>query len=251
MTKDYQQYVSLYEKHHEGETANSPQYRAAPRESDLVMLQKVAALLPKAPRPSALLDLCCSTGNFLHHLRGRQPELRLCGADLAAGIIGQNLNDPDLAGIAFQVSDIVTDNLAASLGSFSMVTINAALQFLSPGDLEAVVANIAAVLAPGGYFLNFDCYQPYNLELAIHTRTLLYPQGIKKYFHHTGVVTELLTANGFGDIVFEEFNINIDLPESAEAPGDISRTVTLADGRRLQFVGAIYQPWCFLTARKL
>ncbi len=63
------------------------------------------------------------------------------------------------------------------------------------------------------------------------------------------VVKNCLDKLGFTDIIFNPFQINLDLPR-----GDLNRVGTftekLEDGRRLQFSGPIALPWYFLFARR-
>jgi|SRR5215831_17302869 len=75
-------------------------YRGSMRESDKVLIE----LIRGATEPASLLDIGCSTGNLLRHIRCLVPGLRLSGANLSRSAIEQCRVDPDLAGTAFYAS---------------------------------------------------------------------------------------------------------------------------------------------------
>jgi hypothetical protein len=54
---------------------------------------------------------------------------------------------------------------------------------------------------------------------------------------------------GFKSVVFEPFEIAIDLPFSGLEGNPISYTKTTEEGKRMQFRGVLYQPWCHLVAQ--
>ena len=67
-------------------------YAANIRESDKVMLailRDVIAKYEKKDKPLRLLDVGCSTGNLLLHLKYHFPELDLTGGDLAIVVIAR------------------------------------------------------------------------------------------------------------------------------------------------------------------
>ncbi len=247
--KDYQKYVAIYDSH-ESSDPKRKNYRYSPRQSDKILMGLVAEKTASIAQPR-LLDLCCGYGNWLTNLRRSVPNLAIHGMDLAAGIIAQDQKDPELAGITFEVGD-VTDAAAFKkhAGQFDVVTINAATQMLDPDSFWRLVANIGTVLKSGGHFINFDCYQPYHRDLIIISKTDRHPDGTVKHFYHTEQVKQKFAENGFSNCDIQPFEIDIDIPEAATEKGDITRTEKLADGRRYMMLGAVYQPWAFLVARK-
>lgn len=64
-------------------------YAGSMRESDRVLIDRIRELvggaLARGEQPS-VLDLGCSTGNLLWHLKQALPGLRLAGGDVAAGL---------------------------------------------------------------------------------------------------------------------------------------------------------------------
>ena len=59
-------------------------YRDSIRESDKVLIDLIREAA--AGRPARLLDIGCSTGNLLRHIRRLVPGLDLHGGDLAASL---------------------------------------------------------------------------------------------------------------------------------------------------------------------
>ena len=61
-------------------------YKQDARKSDLVAIDLVRQALGGLDK-GRVLDIACSTGNFLRHLRHAMPGLQLVGADLAHAFI--------------------------------------------------------------------------------------------------------------------------------------------------------------------
>ncbi len=231
-------------------SAYQARYVQEPRESDTVILGLVAEILrdlPAARRPGRLLDIGCSTANLLRHLRRACPGLELAGFDLAADVIGQCQRDPDLAGIRFEVMDML--ELPAS-GEFDIVTADAALMFFTDAQFARALARIGGALRPGGALVAFDFFHPYPQGLAIRETSDLHPRGLELHFRPFQLVRAALAAAGFGEIDLRPFTMPVDLVPSAELPLS-SRTVRTAGGGRLCFRGALFQPWCHLRAVKV
>ena len=61
-------------------------------------------------------------------------------------------------------------------------------------------------------------------------------------------VRHLCERHGCRDFVAEDFEIDVDLPRPT-VYGLTTYTERLADGRRLQFTGPLFQPWKFVAVR--
>ncbi len=66
-----------------------------------------------AGKPARVLDIGCSSGNFLRHLNRLVPGLELVGADLTPAVLDQCRADPEIEGIKFEALDIVDLPVAA------------------------------------------------------------------------------------------------------------------------------------------
>lgn len=242
----YREYVADRE-FERGYAEHQQRWRESVRESDRVLLRRIAALRAAAGRPLSLLDVGCSTGNLLFHLRDRHPEDELVGADLMAETVRANAADPALAGIRFDVADVCE---LPYEGEFDVVVANAVLFLFEDADLARAYASIARALRPGGTVLAFDFAHEFGQSLRIVERSATHPDGMPLHFRPFTEIRELLAGAGLVDAEYEPFAIPIDLPRPASDDDLISRTERAADGRRLLFRGALFQPWCHWSARR-
>jgi SAM-dependent methyltransferase len=226
-------------------------YAGKVRESDKVLIglvRDVVGTYYPPPQSPALLDIGCSTGNLLRHLKHQVPGLRLRGGDLARAVIAGCRADPGLADIAFAELNVLD---LAGQGPVELITANAILCVLDQAEFDAALRNIAGALKPGGWFLAFDWLHPFEQEIAIEETTRGFPGGFRFYWRGFERVERALSQAGFDKPLFKPFSMPVDLERPAD-PGDVtSYTVKTAEGRRLSFRGALCQPWCHLTARKV
>ena len=76
-------------------------YTHEPRESDKLSIQILKELLGDGDG-CRILDVACSTGNFVRHLRRAMPAVTLVGSDLAVSFVDQCRADESLRGIEFR-----------------------------------------------------------------------------------------------------------------------------------------------------
>jgi SAM-dependent methyltransferase len=245
----YQDYVTD-ESFLEEYNAYQAKYASQMRESDKVLVGLIKDIL--AHRDSVaehprLLDVGCSTGNLLLHLKRLLPQLDLTGGDLAESSLNECRANPELAGIAFGVLDLL--NLPQT-ASFDMVVINAVLYMMEDFQFELALKNIAGALKPGGTMIVFDFFHPYPQDLHILEVSKSHPVGLRLRFRPIAMAEKALTAAGFEKPVFRPFTLSIDLPPSGGEGDLITYTVPSADGRKLPFRGTLFQPWCHLSATK-
>lgn len=231
-------------------------YAENPRESD----KKLIALIGEAIAPRlqtgekvSLLDIGCSTGNLLFHLKRALPALELTGGDLAPGAIKQCWADPRLTDIHFEVMDIL--DLPSS--RFDIVVGNAVTYFFDPDQYELAVSSIARALKQDGYFLSFEFLHPFLQNLHIVEKSRSHPDGLDIYFRPYSEVEPLLHRHGFGKVAFHPFSIPIDLEKGSTYTDNKtgfedlnSYTVKAESGERMLFRGTLFQPWCHLVAQK-
>jgi len=218
------------------------------RESDKVLLNMVSDIVRASGRTDlALADVGCSTGNLLKHLKGAFPNLKLTGIDLSEIQITAARNDPAAAGISFEVANIL--EMAKTPARFDIVVCNAMLSGFSIPSFAEAVRNVAAAIKPGGTFLSFEWFHPFEQELEIIERSSLFPDGYPLHFRSYGLTERVCHEAGLEKVEFVPFLLPLDLPH----PGFNSvRTYTrnAADGERLQMRGILLQPWCHLIARR-
>lgn len=231
-------------------------YAEQPRESDKVLIRLIASAI--APRLEtgekiSLLDIGCSTGNLLFHLKNALPGLDLTGGDLAESAIEGCRTNPRLAGINFQVMDIFD----LPVGRFDVIVANAVAVYLDSEQYEQSIESVAKSLKKDGWFLAFEWLHPFEQEVQIVERSRSHPDGLKFYFRPFSATRAILSEHGFGDVQFHPFNIPIDLPRDVAYTDnrtgfeDLNTyTMKAETGERLLFRGTLFQPWCHLMARK-
>lgn len=223
-------------------------YAEQPRESDRALVDVVRREVEGTPSP-AILDVGCSTGNLVRHLRRELPEARLTGGDLMEEHLVEARQAADLVGVDFVRMDMLDIDRALD-EAFDVVIANAVLTLFDAVDLRAALCSTRRVLRPGGAFVAFDLMHPYAQELEIHEVSATHPLGIVQRYRPYATVERALRDAGLAPARFAPFEIPIDLPRP-ESDDDIrSFTVTREEGPRLLFRGALAQPWCHLLARR-
>jgi SAM-dependent methyltransferase len=221
-------------------------YAAQIRESDKRLIEMIRPLAAAGAR--TLIDFGCSTGNLLLHLKHALPEMKLRGADLVDAIIEANRKNAALSGIDFAVADMLQPDPQGA--TYDVVVANAALMFFDDAEFDRAVAMLARLVAPGGSFVAFDLFHPFEQEIALVERSQGHPAGLKFCFRSWKTVKRALEAAGLQPPELTMWNMPIDLPAPARPEDITSFTVPTTDGRRLSFRGALYQPWCHVSAKK-
>ena len=223
------------------------------RESDKVLINKIQAIVEAQGGVEGirLLDVGCSTGNLLLHIKRLVPGLNLVGLDLSDTAIERCQANPQLAGIDFVVgSAMAMENLFEQ--PFDIVIANAMVHPLNYEEFEQALTQFSRVLKSDGYHLNFDGFHAFQQEIAImEYSTYGSALGIPIYYRSFARTTEILERAGFDRIEFHPFEMPFDLDRDPENFTDLSTyTVTTAVGKRMSMRGSIYQPWCHLYAQK-
>lgn len=230
--------------------AYQAKYAGQMRESDKVLIGLVRDIVSRhaaAGRRLQLLDIGCSTGNLLMHLRRLLPELDMSGGDLAESSLQQCRDNPALAGIRFERLDLL--DLPPTAG-YDIITVNAVLYMLEDTQFEAALRSLARALRPGGTLLAFDFFHPYAQDLHLIEVSNSHPAGLRLRFRPMPRVERQVHDAGFESPAFRPFSLPIDLPPSGEPDDLITYTIPGADGRRMPFRGVLFQPWCHLSATR-
>jgi SAM-dependent methyltransferase len=227
-------------------------YAENPRESDKrtaqLVLQSLRAMQPLDRRPR-ILDIGCSTGNFLRHLKRLNINADLIGGDLMESHLAACRGNPALAGVAFETMDI----LALTADSLDIITANAVNQLFAPDLYAKALQSIARALRPGGYFIAYELVHDDPVDRKITEISEWNPDGLTFWFRSREGTTRALETAGFDRIAIEPFQIPIDLPEpvpgSFEERNLVTYTVKTEHGR-LMMRGGLVQPWAHIVARK-
>jgi SAM-dependent methyltransferase len=184
---------------------------------------------------------------LLYHLKQQFPEAHLIGWDIFPAILEDCREDPALKGITFEVMDVLDIKAEATA---DVIILSAVLFRFSDHDHGVAWKQIHKALKPKGHVVVFDFYHEFRQTVRIVDETELHPNGLVINLRSQMHMGKQLRDIGFDSIHFHPFNISLDLEH--KEPGDPINTYTrmTKDGHRLQFRGAIYQPWCHMTARK-
>lgn len=222
-------------------------------ERDKVLLRLIGEILhASGARETSLLDVGCSTGNLLYHLKGAFPQLRLAGGDIASDVIEGCRKDPKLQGIRFDTMDVFDLE-----GSHDIIVANAVAQYFENRDYERIVRSVGKALKPGGSYVSFEWLHPFLQDVQITETSKTHPQGIRLNARPYATAERILREQGFTEVRILPFSIPVDLPidgspqRRAEVYEEIhSYTLRTETGQRLLFRGGIFQPWCHLVAHK-
>lgn len=225
-------------------------YAKDARESDKKLIELAGRLLAEyapAGRPARLLDIGCSTGNLLIHLKRAFPTLDIAGGDLSELSIANCKENPALEGVTLEVMDI--RRLDERPNHYDIVTANAILYGFTDELFKSSLKAVNETLVPGGWLIAFDFFHPFDQDVELVEKTTHFLEGHPLHFRSYASTRRALGAAGFGEPRFAPFEIQVDLPD--RGPSSVStRTVMAKDGRRLQYRGCLSQPWCHMAVRK-
>lgn len=228
--------------------AYQARYTDTIRESDKVIVSLVRDLVAKADgRTLKVLDIGCSTGNLLLHLKRMVPDAEYVGGDLARSSLDECRKNPDLTGVVFEEMDI----LDLPTNSFDVIIVNAVLYMLDDTQYERALESLGGCLVSGGDLIIYDFAHPFaHQNLEIFETTVMRPDGLRLCFRPMKKVSEVAAQAGFADVDFRPFELPIDLPQPGYDEEVVTYTVNGQAGNRMMFRGALFQPWCHMIARK-
>jgi SAM-dependent methyltransferase len=225
-------------------------YALTVSERDKALIERVERIALKEKRELNILDVGCSTGNFLLHLNRHLKDHKLHGIDLDRNVIEGCKRNPDLRGIDFSVLDML---YLSSDQMYDVVIMSGSLMFFTREEFKVAIKNIAQCVKPGGSLISFDYFHPFEQEVSISMTSLVTtnPKDLTIYFREFSFVTKLLKEAGMEDVSFTPFHLSFDRLPPEDFSDTTSYTVQRDDGKRMCFRGVIYQPWCILEARML
>jgi SAM-dependent methyltransferase len=243
--------LSSYGEYASGEYLEyQKKYAGQIRESDRVIIEMVRDIVERRgsqPGPLSLVDIGCSSGNLLLHLKHQVPGVVLTGGEVYPKIVEECRKNRALSGVKFEEMDLLKLNRRRE---FDIVVANAVCCLFDEEGFDTAVANIADALRAEGRLIVFDWFHPYQQELTIIERSQTHPEGLEIRFRSYGRVRMTLEKNGFSRISFRPFRIPIDLAKPADDSDISSHTVRTESGERLIFRGTLFTPWCHVLAGK-
>ena len=252
--RDYRNYVSDAQLATEY-AAYQARYADNPKECDKrtaqLVLQSLQSTQPSGSRPR-ILDIGCSTGNFLRLTKQLLPNAELVGGDLMKPVIEQCRRDPSLQGIAFEVMDVFD---IPSAPPFDVIVANAVSVYFEPDEYRRALASVGRALRPGGSFIAYEWICPGAEQRRITEQSAWHPNGLTFWFRSETFLRDALSEAGFSQSSVEWFELPIDLPKPipgsrAEATLETYTIKEQGSGRRMMFRGVLHQPWAHIVARK-
>lgn len=242
---DYKKYIedeSMLRRY----DAYQERYRESLRESDKILIELIRSAA--AGKPASLLDIGCSTGNLLRHIKRLVPGLTMVGADLSESAIAQCQRDPELSGMRFGNYDMLD---LAKAGRFDVIVANAVGYLFDWPTYERAMRSVVNALQPGGSYIAFEWLHPFSVQnLTIVETSQWHPDGLTMHSRPTQRVERLMREVGFASVEFRPFELPIDLPFPGYDADVVTYTRKDEHGQRMAFRGALYQPWCHMIARK-
>lgn len=216
-------------------------YSVIPSERDRATAELVGWAMPHG---GTLLDIGCSTGNFLKYLRKRVPDVHLTGGDLAdSSLECARANVPDVNFVLMDMLDIK--------GKYDVIVANAVPCLFNWAIYGEALSSAFEALNPGGTYIEYGWFHPHEgHDLKIVEYTELHPHGLNLYFRPYNKTAKVVYGVGFRAVRFQPFGLSIDLPEPPRDGVPISYTRKTEEGDRLCFRGSLYQPWCHMIAKK-
>lgn len=244
----YQHYVTD-EKFLADYNAYQAKYAGQMRESDKVivdLIRQASAARVDREKRLRVLDIGCSTGNLLLHIKRLLPDLALFGGDLAVSSLEQCRHNPELAGIDFHQMNLL--DLPQSVCDIAIV--NAVLYMMEDEQFARSLRSLSQCLSAEGHLIVFDFFHPFDQHLSIMERSRSHPDGLRLVFRPMADVARLLREAGFAEPQYRPFFLPIDLPRRDDGEL-VTYTVTTEDDLRIPYRGALSQPWCHMITRKL
>ena len=228
-------------------------YQKNIRESDKKIIEKIKLLKQKDSKCEfRLLDVGCSSGNLLFHIKSIFPDFYLYGFDLDSKAITSCKLDSKLKGIKFTAESCLEMGHLSS-ENFNIVILNAIVCHLNDEEFEKTMFEASKILDRGGSLMMFGYFNPFDQEIEIIERSPYgTTSGVTLFYKSYNYTKSVLLKAGFDKIEFNPFLMPFDLPLKKDNHHDLSTyTVSTEKGDRISMRGTISQPWCHLYATKI
>lgn len=221
------------------------QYFDQPRQSDQKILDILKDLFLGGS--FSALDIGCSNGALLYHLKNTFPKATLFGEDLSEPAIRSCRNTPALSEVQFEVKDVLDD--VPNDRVFDVIILNAILFALPDEHTETAFRHVYSRLCEGGYLVVFDLMTHYEKNLTIIEKSREFPEGLPLHFRSYEFIRDIGAKSGFSHFNFYPFFINKPLEDKGNHSIN-THTVETKNGLFLSFRGCLSQPWCHFVAKK-
>jgi hypothetical protein len=203
------------------------------------------------PGAGEALDVACGAGANICHLSATVPGFRWTGIDIAGDLLfplgkpllrAQGIEATLVDGDFYRLTETFTGK------KFDLVLFMQTLYAIEEPD--AAVEQLMAVTR--GWLVISSLFSDLDVDVRMRAIDHQRPTNCQGPFIYNvfslARFREFCETRGARDFVAEDFDIDIDLPQPTKY-GLTTYTERLADGRRLQFTGPIFQPWKFVGLR--
>lgn len=221
--------------------AYQSKYRDTPRASDVELIRLISKHTPKNGR---VLDVGCSTGNLLRHLKSERPDLTLAGCDADEKAVVNALAD----GVLPVFLEDATRQWRAPFDwpdykPFDGVILNAVLYCLNDWQATQALRNIFLVLKPGGHLFIWDLLQSWNQRLTIREESTRYGD-VTYNIRPWRLLHKMSAVEGFRECSLRPCK-QPKLPKT-----DDRDDLTSWTKGGVAFRGGVAQPWCHAVLTK-
>ena len=221
------------------------------RESDKVLINMVRQAFTKHDPSKGsfkLLDIGCSTGNLLLHLKNLVPGIELVGGELAESSLALCRANPKLSCIQFERLDMLD---LPHEPEYDVIVANAVAVYFYWDEYAKAAQSCSRALKKGGTYLAFEWLHPFaHQDITITETTMGHPDGLRICFRPMPKVASIFKEAGFSEVSFHPFELPIELAKPGFDEEVVSYTVKSAENKNLCFRGTLFQPWCHMSAVK-
>lgn len=220
-------------------------YRHRPKVCEIVTLELVEA---RSNGEGDLLDVGCSTGNFVSYLHDELPGFAFTGIDLMPQAVAE-ADAKDLERAQFAVYDLLrgSNNPEGALRTdhFDFVTFQTVVYAFTDVQFKAALQRARQALKPGGFCILFDNFHPFEASYEIIERSIYHPDGHPIHMRPLSLVRRFAGETGFHVDEVLEFHLPPDLLPLPYDPHDLTSYVKGGQIMR----GPLSQPFCHMVLR--
>ena len=201
-----------------------------------------------------LLDVACGAGANVHHMLQRWRESKVTGVDLDESLLeyarGRTLPD-NASRCDYRRANLFELPKLYESGAFNITTLMQTLLLFGPDEYPEVLRSLMQVTRDWIFLSSLFTDKRMDVTAQIRDYVRFGEDSQEHISYNTSCMNRfrrVATQLGAKEVIFRDFEISMDLTGPA-AGGIGTYTARLADGRRLQFSGAVFMPWKLAAMR--
>ena len=206
-----------------------------------------------------ILDAACGAGANVHHMLERWRESNVTGLDRDETLLDYaraRVLPANASRCEYIQADFFDLPQLYEPEAFSITTLMQTLQFFGPDEYAEVLRALMKVTRDWIFLSSLFTDKRMDVITGIRDYTRFAEDSFAQdsrqlIFYNTFCMDRfrrVAAQLGAQEVIFRDFEIGIDLTGPVEG-GIGTYTEGLADGRRLQFSGAVFMPWKFAALR--